>query len=256
VELIDSHAHLHFPEYDEDREEVIERARKAGVVGFVNIGTDLKTSQQVLLLAEQYDFMWASAGVHPHDAKDVGPTDISEIDKILGHPRVVAIGEIGLDFYRNLSKPEVQKSILKIFLGIYQRIQKPLILHCRDAYEELIEILEEHDMAPYQGIIHCFSSDRAGMERLLDLGFCIAFGGALTYKKNDVLREACKACPIEKLVLETDAPFLPPQPWRGKRNESSYLVETARVAAEIHGLSIDVLSKKTSDNVRSLLSLC
>jgi len=249
----DTHAHLHFPDYGPDQEEVIARARASGVEFFINIGTDYKSSVKSLELAKRHDFIWAAAGIHPNDCKDADSLEITKIRELSKEPRVVAIGEVGLDYYRNHSPKEKQLEILREFLKIHKEIHKPLVIHCRDAYEALLEVFREEK--PESGVMHCFSSDRPIMEKFLEMGFYISFAGPLTYKKNDALREACKNCPIDRLLLETDAPFLPPQSVRGKRNEPSYLLETARAAAELHGLSLETLGEKTTQNARRLFSL-
>ncbi len=254
--FFDTHVHLHFPDYEEDREEVIRRSREAGVEGFINVGTDVPSSNASLALAEKYDFIWATAGVHPHDVKDASPEVLADIEKILENPKVVAIGEVGLDFFRDHSPHEKQKEILRKFMAMYRKTGKPLVLHCRDAYEDLIALLKEEAKPPFRGIIHCFSADKPVMTRLLDLGFHISFAGPLTYKKNDALREACQACPKDRLLLETDAPFLPPQSVRGKRNESSFMIETAKVAAEMQGMALPELGEQTSRNARQAFGLC
>jgi len=256
MEFIDSHVHLFFPDYDQDRADVIKRAEENGVKGFINVGTDFASSQQALKMAEQYDQIWSTAGFHPHDAKDADAEAMRMIENILHNHRVVAIGEIGLDFFRNLSSREVQENVLIQFIEMQKRVNKPLVLHCRDAYEELVSLFQKQDGPPYDGVMHCYSSDKAMMFRLLDLGFYISFAGPLTYKKNDLLREACKTCPLDRLLLETDAPFLPPQTMRGKRNESSYMMETARVAADLHTISVEELGKRTSENTKRLFRLC
>lgn len=252
--FVDTHAHLHFPDYDADREAVIQRLRDAGFEFYVNVGTDYESSLKSLEYAKQHEFAYAAAGIHPNDTADTQPEDVVKILELLKHPRVVAIGEIGLDYYRDHSPKEKQKQILNAFLDFYQIIQKPLILHCRDAYEDLAAILEQRGKK-WRGVMHCFSSDAAAMKRFLDLGFHISFAGPLTYKKNDALREACKACPIDRLVLETDAPFLPPQSMRGKRNEPVFMLETARTAAELHGVSLEEIGRLTTANARRLF-LC
>lgn len=250
--FVDTHVHLHFPDFEEDQDEVMSRAQKAGVELFINVGTDVGSSKKALALAHKHKHVLATAGIHPHDAKEATPEAMSEIKKLLGDSRVVAIGEVGLDFFRDHSPQEDQKRILIEFLDFYQELEKPLILHCRDAYEAMEKLLRQEVQPPILGVMHCFSSDQATMKRFLDLGFYISFAGPLTYKKNDALRDACRACPIDRLLLETDAPFLPPQTKRGKRNESSYMIETAETAAELHGLSLEELGVKTSQNARNL----
>ena len=250
--LSDTHIHLHFPQYDADRAEVIKRAIKGGVGYFLNIGTDLENSRQAIEIAEQYPEVYASIGFHPHETKHAGDSELAELAKLIRHPKVVAIGEVGLDYYHEHSPREVQEKILKTFLGWYEQFGKPLIIHCRDAYEDLMNILQSFQKMPYRGTLHCYSSDAATMKRYLELGFHIAFGGALTYKKNDALREACAQCPKDRLLLETDAPYLPPQSKRGQRNEPSYMIETAECAAKLHGLSLEGLAEITTANAKKL----
>ena len=253
--FIDTHVHLHFPDYEDELPEVLSRAKKAGVEFFINVGTDVESSEQSLALSEQNDFIFATAGIHPHDASKADASSFEALTEILQNPRVVAIGEVGLDFYRDHSPHDVQKEVLRKFFAIHQKIKKPLVIHCRDAYEALLELLAAEMKPPYHGVMHCFSSDREMMMRFVDLGFYISFAGPLTYKKNDVLREACKACPMDRLLLETDAPFLPPQSMRGKRNEPAFLMETARTAAELHKVSLTKLADQTSANARKVFNL-
>jgi TatD DNase family protein len=254
--FVDTHVHLHFPEYAYDLDAVIDRAREGGVETFINVGTDLDSSLHSIALAEKYNFVYATAGIHPNDSKDVDAKAIQEIAHLVEtSSKIVAIGEVGLDFYREHSPKEKQKEVLRAFIALYKKTQKPLIIHCRDAYEDLHALFKEESTKPWKGIMHCFSSDRKTMEKFLELGFYISFAGPLTYKKNDVLREACKACPLDRLLLETDAPFLPPQSIRGKRNESYYLLETAQVASELHGVSLEELGKRTTRNAFQVFSL-
>ncbi len=254
--FVDTHIHLHFPEYEADRAEVIRRSQEAGVGLFINVGTDAASSQASLSLANQYDFVYAAAGLHPHDANRATAEELDAIEKLLQEKRMVAIGEVGLDFFRDHSTREEQEEVFRRFLSLHQKIKKPLIIHCRDAYDRMLEVLEEEIPAPVRGVMHCFSSDRATMERFVEYGFYISFAGPLTYKKNDVLREACKACPKDRLLFETDAPFLPPQTARGKRNEPAYLLETARTGAELHGVTLEELGKMTTANAKRLFGIC
>lgn len=253
--FFDTHAHYYFPEFSEDQDASIQRARESGVQWMVNVGTGPETSRLSLALAEKYDFIWASAGIHPTDALEGTPENIRAIEELLKHPRMVAIGEVGLDFYHKDAPPEAQIKLMREFLAIYKKIQKPLIIHCRDAYQALYELLVEAGQAPYKGVMHCFSSEKSDMKRFVDLGFYISFAGPLTYKKNDDLREACQLCPLDRLLLETDAPFLPPQSMRGKRNESSLMIETAQIAAQVKGMSLDELGRITTENAKRLFGL-
>ena len=250
--FVDTHCHLHFPDYRSDQETVIQQARSSGVQYFVNVGTDFESSKESVLLSEQYDFIYATAGIHPHDAKDATPEAMSQIAGLLKHPRIVAIGEVGLDYYRNLSPADVQIKILIQFFEFSKQYKLPLILHIRDAYEETVRLLKEHFKPPVPAVSHCFSSNRETMEKLLDLGLFISFAGPVTYKKNDALREAAKNCPLERIVVEPDAPFLAQQSKRGKRNEPAFLMETAQRIADLKGISLEELGKASSRNCEKL----
>jgi len=256
MNLTDTHIHLHFPQYDADRTEVIQRAIQGGIRTFLNIGTDLEDSRKAIAIAEQYPEVYAAIGFHPHETKHAQATELAELAKLLSHPKVVAIGEVGLDYFHEHSPRDVQEKALRTFLGWHEQYRKPIIIHCRDAHEDLLRILREHTPLPYRGTLHCYSSDAGTMKKFLDLGFHIAFGGALTYKKNDALREACALCPKDRLLLETDGPYLAPQSRRGKRNEPLYMIETAECAAGLHGISADEIAGLTTANAKRLFGLC
>lgn len=251
----DSHTHLYYKDFDSDREQVIENCKTAGVDLLINVGTCVETSNQCLELARKYPFMKATAGIHPNDCANAGPEDVQKIAELLKDKNVVGIGEVGLDYYRDHAPREKQAQILNAFIDFYEILDKPLVIHCRDAYEDLASIFHRRGKK-WKGVMHCFSSNKDTMQKFLDLGFYISFAGPLTYKKNDELREACKACPVDRLLLETDAPFLPPQTMRGKRNEPAYMLETAHTAAELHGLSLEEIGRKTSQNTRALFGVC
>lgn len=253
--LIDTHAHFYFPDFDQDRELSIRRALEGGVDALINVGTDLETSRRCLELSRMHPALYASAGIHPNDSAEVPESDYGEIEKLLHEPKMVAIGEVGLDFYREHSPHDTQKRVLRRFLGMHLQTGKPLIIHCRDAYFELADILRQESSSPYRGVIHCFTGTRLDMEPLLELGFHISFAGPLTYKKNESLREACAACPGERILFETDAPFLAPNSRRGKRNESSFMTETVRTAAEVRQESFEHLEALSTANARSLFGL-
>ncbi len=252
--FVDTHCHLHFPDYQADLKSVIRHAQSSGVQYFINVGTDLKSSKASIQLSEQYDFIYATAGIHPHDAKDATPEDMCHIAGLLKHPKMVAIGEVGLDYFRNLSPAEVQIKILVQFFELSKQHQLPLVLHIREAYEETIRLLKEHFKSPVRAVSHCFSGNREIMEQLLELGLFISFAGPVTYKKNDVLREAAKYCPLDRIVIETDAPFLTPQLNRGKRNEPAFMIETAQKIAELKGVSLEELGKASSRNCEVLFN--
>ncbi|MDA9101414.1 TatD family hydrolase [Omnitrophica bacterium] len=252
MKLIDTHVHLHFPDFDSDRTAMIERARRAGVEKFITVGTDLTTSRQALELAESHTDVFAAAGIHPHEAGVATEQDFQGMTEILKHPKVVALGEVGLDFFRNHSSREDQERIFRRFLKIHSETGKPLIIHCRDAYEHLEAVLRDELPMPVAGVMHCFSSDAKRALKFLEMGFYISFAGTLTYKKNDELREACAACPVEKLLVETDAPYLAPQPQRGKRNEPAFVAETLKEAARVKQMPAEQLGPIILDNARKL----
>ena len=255
MNFVDTHLHLHFPQYDADRDGVIRRAIEGGVRYLINIGTDLEDSRKAIAVAEAYPEVYAAVGYHPHEAKHAAPADLAELEKLLSHPKVVAVGEVGLDYFHDHSPREVQRELLHTFFRWYKKHRKPIILHCRDAYEDLMKALKETMPLPCRGVLHCFSSDARTMKKFLDLGFYIAFGGALTYKKNDALREACKACPADRLLIETDAPYLAPQSKRGQRNEPLYMIETAEFMADLRGTDLKALAGAATANAKELFGL-
>jgi TatD DNase family protein len=255
VELFDTHAHLHFPDFDADRAEMLARARQAGVTRILTIGTEVPTSRAALALAEHEADVWAAAGVHPHDAADAGAETIAEIEHLASAARVVAVGEIGLDFFRNLSPRDAQERVFRELIGVARRVRKPVVVHCRDAHAEVLAILAEERVAEVGGIMHCFSGDVAIARRCLDLGLLVSLAGPVTYPNARALPDVARFVPSDRLVIETDCPFLPPQGYRGKRNEPAYLVLTAARVAELRGEPVEELGRCASDNARRLLGL-
>ena len=252
MNFVDTHLHLHFPEFQSDFETVLKRAREAGVQFLINIGTDLESSRQAIAIAEKHDFIYATVGIHPHDAKDATPEDMCQLAGLAKHPKVVAIGEVGLDFFRNLSPEEIQRKLIVQFFEMAKQANLPLVLHIRESYEAMIELLNAHFTPPIRAVSHCFAGSRETMEILIELGLFISFAGPVTYKKNDALRDAVRACPEERILIETDAPFLAPQAHRGKRNEPAFMMETARLIAELRNISLEQLSQITSRNSATL----
>jgi TatD DNase family protein len=254
-ELFDTHAHLHFPEFADDLDAVLDRARAAGVRGLVTIGTDAATSAAALALAAREPGVWAAAGIHPHDAAQGDEAAFAEIERLAGEPRVVAIGEIGLDFFRNLSPREVQERTFRRLLELARRIGKPVLVHCRDAHAETLAILEDGRVGECGGIMHCFSGDVAVARRCLDLGLVISLAGPITYPNARVLPEVARFVPGDRLVVETDCPFLPPQGHRGQRNEPAYLALTAARVAEVRGEPLAGLGPQMSATARRLFGV-
>jgi TatD DNase family protein len=253
LELFDTHAHLHSPEFDADREAMLDRARAAGVRRMVTIGTDADTTRAAIAIAEREGDVWATAGVHPHDAGETDDVALAEVERLAGNPRVVAIGEIGLDFFRNLSPREAQERVFRRFIALARRLRKPVVVHCREAHAEVLSILSEERAAEVGGIMHCFSGDVEIARRCLDLGLVISLAGPVTYPNARALPDVARFVPADRLVVETDCPFLPPQGYRGKRNEPAYLALTATRVAELRGESLETLARRTSDNARRLL---
>ena len=251
-ELFDTHAHLHVPEFAEDLTAVLERARAAGVQRLVTIGTDVATTTAAIAMATRVDRVWATAGIHPHDAAEADEAAFAEIERLAGDPRVVAIGEIGLDFFRNLSPREAQERTFRRLLDLARRLGKPAVMHCRDAHAETLAILEEERVREVGGIMHCFSGDVAIARRCLDAGLAISLAGPVTYPNARALPEVARFVPADRLVVETDCPFLPPQGYRGRRNEPAYLALTAARIAELRGEPRDTLGPRMSDNARRL----
>jgi TatD DNase family protein len=254
-ELFDTHTHLHFPEYADDRAAVLARARAAGVGGMVTIGTDLAASRAAIALASEEPDVWASVGVHPHDAAAADEGALAEIEGLAQAPRVVAVGEIGLDFFRNLSPRDVQIDVFRRQLALARRAALPVLIHCRDAHAETLAILAEARVAEMGGVMHCFSGDVEVARRCLDLGLLISLAGPVTYKNARALPEVARFTPADRLVLETDCPFLPPEGYRGTRNEPALVSLTAARVAALRGEPLDRLAATTSDNARALFRL-
>jgi len=254
-ELFDTHAHLHFPDFDQDLPAALERARAAGVRRLVTIGTDAATSAAALALAAREPGVWAAAGIHPHDAAAADETAFAEIERLAGDSRVVAVGEIGLDFYRNLSPREVQERTFRRLLELARRVGKPVLVHCREAHAETLAILEDALVGECGGIMHCFSGDVAVARRCLDLGLLVSLAGPVTYPNARALPDVARFVPGDRLVVETDCPFLPPQGHRGRRNEPAYLALTAARVAELRGEPLDRLGPQMSATARRLFGV-
>lgn len=252
--IIDTHAHLDFPDYKADRDEVIKRAEEAGVKYIINVGTSLGTSIKSLELATKYDHIYASVGIHPNAASNVLADDWSRLEALAGQDKVVAIGETGLDYYRDRSKKEDQQRLFRQHLELAERLNLPVIIHNREASDDCLEIVREYS-GRVNGVIHCFAGSRDDAKEFLKLGFHISFAGPVTFPKSENLREALKAVPVDKLLLETDCPFLAPQPKRGKRNEPSYLQYTIPVLAELYKLSVEDIKRITSLSAINLFGI-
>ena len=248
MSLVDSHCHLDDEKFDADRADVIERALAAGVEMMMAIGTggDLDVAIQQ---AERYPFIYATIGVHPHDAAKATPDTFTRLRDLAGHPKVLAIGEIGLDYHYDFSPRDVQRSVFERQLEIAADFHKPIVIHTREAWEDT---LEQVTKLPNGGIMHCFTGDTAQARQALDLGFHLSFGGVLTFPKAEALRDAARITPEDRLLVETDCPYLAPVPYRGKRNEPAFVVATARRLAEVRGVTPEAIAECTTRNFREL----
>jgi TatD DNase family protein len=257
MDLIDTHAHLDFPRFRNDREQAIERATVAGVKAIINVGASLASSQAAVALAEVYPQIYAAVGVHPHDAKIVTGEVLEELGALASHPKVVAIGEIGLDFYRDLSPRDKQRQAFKQQLALASKAGKPVIIHDREAHKEVMAVLRRWVEGGHEsvGVLHCFSGDLAMAHEAIELGFYISIAGPVTFKNARRLRELVRQLPLEKLLIETDCPYLTPHPHRGKRNEPAYVKLVAQEVARTKGLSLAEVARITLDNARALFAL-
>ena len=253
--LVDSHAHLELEPLVADAEAVVQRASIARVAYVVTVGIDFDDAKRVLSLADRFERVFACVGFHPHNAKEVDEEALLNIEDLAHHPKVVGYGEIGLDFFRNRSPRERQIEVFAHQLALAKKLAKPVVIHLRDAYRQGLDMLELASPFPAGGIIHCFSGSDGDARRALALGFHISIPGTVTYKKNDVLRSVVASLPNERLLLETDCPFLAPEPLRGKDNEPAYIVHTARKVAEVRGVSFEEICLTTTVNAVRVFGL-
>ena len=257
--FIDSHAHIDGPEFDADREAVIERAQAAGVSVIVNVGTGDPHSdafERAVELGKAHESIFTAIGTHPHDARLYDDNAEAKIKNLINNERVIAWGEIGLDFHYDNSPRDVQIEVFKRQLRAARECDLPVVIHTREAEAETIEILRsEYEGAARRGVFHCFSGSMDLTERAIEIGFMISFSGIVTFKKADELREVAKQVPLDRLLIETDCPYLTPIPHRGKRNEPAYVVEVARCLAGIHGLELEEIGRITSENFKRFFGL-
>ncbi|MGC9947273.1 MAG: TatD family hydrolase [Bryobacteraceae bacterium] len=254
--LVDSHCHLDDKQFDSDRDQVIARALEAGVERMMAIGTgegppDLEAA---LRLARRYDFIYATVGVHPHDASKATPETFAAMEMLAAATKVLAIGEIGLDYHYDFSPRDVQRDVFIAQLKLAAGAGKPIVIHTREAWDDTMFVLREHWSGG--GIIHCFSGGSAEARQALDLGFHLSFGGVITFPKAEALRDAARMTPEDRMLIETDAPYLAPVPKRGKRNEPAFVVESARRLAEVRGVAPERIAEATTANFERLLLNC
>jgi TatD DNase family protein len=250
--VIDSHAHLDFPQFDDDREAVIERAREAGIVAILNVGTDLASSRAAVALADEHDFIYAAVGVHPHDARTVTPAVLDELRALARHPKVVAVGEIGLDYYRDLSPRPVQRRAFADQLGLAAELALPVVVHSREAHDDVLAALREWEGI---GVLHSYSAGPERLEQVVGLGFSIGISGPVTFRNANRLRAVVAAVALERLLVETDCPYLTPMPCRGQRNEPAYVRYVVEAVARARGMSAEAVARATVGNARRMLGI-
>lgn len=251
--FIDTHCHLDFPEFDKDRDEAIKRAKDEGVGYIINIGTSILSCEKAVGLSKRYGFIYATVGLHPHEADRFDNEALGSIEKLAGNNKVVAIGETGLDYYRNYSGVENQKLLFRSLIKLAKNLNLPLVVHTRQAQNDTLEVLKEENPRKVQ--VHCFSGDENFLKECLGLGFFISFACNITYEKAQGLRDMVKIIPLERLLLETDAPFLPPEGFRGRRNEPAYLKYLAEELARIKGIDVEAVRRVTSENAKNFFGL-
>ncbi|MDR6227123.1 TatD family hydrolase [Desmospora profundinema] len=254
--LFDSHTHINDKQFDEDRDEVLKRAREEyGVSRILNIGFNRETIPPTLELAEKHDFIYAAVGWHPHDAKDCTVDDLDWLESLTDHPKVVALGEMGLDYHWDHSPRGVQESVFRQQIRLARELDLPIIIHDRDAHEDVVRILREEKAEEVGGVMHCFGGDWNIAEQCLKMNFMIGLGGPVTFKNAKTPKEIARRVPIDRLLVETDAPYLAPHPNRGKRNETGYVRLVAQAVADLKGLSLEEVARYTADNANRLFRI-
>jgi len=253
--LVDSHCHLDFPDFADELPEIIARAEGEGVGRMVTICTRVAKFPQVLAVAERFDNVFCSVGTHPHNSHEELDVSVEQLEELAAHPKVVAIGEAGLDYFYQKDHAAAQAQSLRVHISAARNTRLPLVIHSRDADEDMISILEEEtEKGEFPAVLHCFSSGRELMQRGVALGLYVSLSGILTFKRSEELREIAKDVPMDRLLVETDAPYLAPLPFRGKRNEPSYVAHTCKVLAEVKGVSEEEMRAITTENFFRLFS--
>lgn len=255
MELIDTHIHLDFDQYDTDRDALFARAHAVSVNRMISIGAGggIASTKRALALSERYPFVWASVGLHPHDAGHEVTEE--EIRTLARSQKVVAIGETGLDFFRDWSPVDMQYKWFAFQIELAKELKKPLIIHSRDAGTECLRMLKEQNAQEVRGVFHCYSEDAAFAAQLREIGFLVSFTGTVTFKKADVLRSIVKEIPLDQIMVETDGPYMAPEPYRGQRSESAHVVQVAQTIAAVKGISFEEVCKATTQNAESLFGL-
>lgn len=253
--IIDTHAHLDVNRFDKDRDKVLQRAEQNGVKLIINVGFDGHSSQKAVKLAERYDMIYAAVGIHPHDAKKADDETYEMFYNFASHPKVVALGEMGLDYYRNLSPKKLQQEVFRTQISLAKEVDLPIIIHDRDAHGDTLKIMKEEKVSRVGGVLHCFSGSSEMALQCIEMGFYISFAGPVTYPNARRLRKVVEDVPMERMLIETDCPWLSPQPMRGKRNEPAYVKHVAEKISEIKGVSVEKVVDITTKNAKELFRL-
>ena len=251
IELIDTHTHIHVDRYDADREAVVERAAAAGVLRMINIGYDLPSSQASISLAQTCPAVWATAGIQPHYALHTTGDDLQTLRAMLREPRVVALGEIGLDYYHDRAPHDLQEQVFRDQIALARELDLPVVIHSREAQADTVRILRDAAQ-DYPGVMHSFSGDWEYAQQCLQIGFYLSFSGPLTFKKALELHDVARRAPLERILIETDAPYLTPHPFRGKRNEPAHVRLVAEALAELRGVALEAIAEATTANAERL----
>jgi TatD DNase family protein len=255
VSLIDSHCHLDFPDFAGELDAVVERAQAAGVERMITIGTKVEKAARAAAIAERYDSVYFTVGTHPHEASGEAAGDLAAMARFAAHPKCVGIGEAGLDYHYNYAPPDIAKRVFRGQIALARELGLPLVIHTRDAEDDTAAILkDEMGQGRFAALLHCFTSSRALAETALELGLMISFSGVVTFKKSEDLRDIAREVPLDRILVETDAPYLAPVPHRGKRNEPAFVAATARALAEAKGVAFEALADATCANTLRLFS--
>ncbi len=253
--IFDTHAHYDDERFDEDRDALLRSMKEAGIGNIVNIGANMASSQRSLDLAEEYDFMYAAVGVHPSDCAELDDEKIEKLKEMSSFPKCVAIGEIGLDYYWPEPEHDLQKKWFKRQIALAREVELPIIVHSRDAAADTVDILKSENAGELGGVVHCFSYSKEVAQECVKMGFYIGIGGVLTFKNGRKMKEVAEAIPMERIILETDCPYLAPEPFRGKRNSSLYLPYVVSAMAQIKGISEEEVISITEANAREMYRL-
>jgi TatD DNase family protein len=253
--LFDTHVHLNAEQFNDDLQEVIDRAMAEGVTNMVVVGFDQITIEKAIKLAEQYEFIYASVGWHPVDAIDMTEDHLEWLRELAGHPKVVALGEMGLDYYWDKSPKEIQKEVFRKQIRLAKEVQLPIIIHNRDATADIVDILKEEQAGEVGGIMHCYSGSVETALECIEMNFYISLGGPVTFKNAKKPKEVAESIPMERLLIETDCPYLTPHPYRGKRNEPAYVKLVAEEIAGLKGVSLEDVAEATAKNAKKIFGI-